>query len=71
MTYSNDDVIAMLKKEQDGSMRALAREIGVSVAYLSDVYKKRRTPGPTILTYLGLEKTPQTPPKPRFKKVSA
>ena len=37
-----------------GSLRALAREWGVSPAYLSDLTNGRRGPGPKILGPLGL-----------------
>lgn len=39
-----------------GSQRALAKELGVSEPYLSDVINGRRDPGPKILKALGLER---------------
>ena len=42
--------------ERAGSMRALAREWGVSPPYLSDVLNRRRTPGPSVLVPLGLRR---------------
>lgn len=54
-------VNAMLTKKQAGrSLRELARGIGCSAAYLSDVYHGNREPGPMILDYLGLEKFTKT-----------
>jgi lambda repressor-like predicted transcriptional regulator len=53
------DPIAMLRERQNGkSLRALAREIPCSVAYLSDVLATppKRAPGPTILKFLGLQR---------------
>lgn len=54
---SVDQVKAMLKRKQ-GSMSyaQLSRDIGCSAAYIADFYAGNRTPGPTILNYLGLEK---------------
>ena len=42
--------------KQRGSQRALARELGVSEAYLSDIINGRRDPGRKILKALGLER---------------
>lgn len=39
-----------------GSMRAAAREFGVTVSYVSDLLNGRRAPGPKILGPLGLER---------------
>jgi len=36
-------------------MRAVARDFGVSVTYISEVLKGTREPGPSILGPLGLE----------------
>lgn len=54
-TLNRDQVIALLKARQKGrSASDLAKEIGVSKAYLSDLFTNRRNPGPKILDYLGL-----------------
>lgn len=37
-------------------MIELAKEIGVTNQYLSDVMKGRREPGPKVLHFLGLQK---------------
>lgn len=42
--------------EKAGSMRAFARKLDVSVAYISDVLNGHRDPGPSILEHFGLEK---------------
>lgn len=48
----------LLKAEiaKAGSLRKLAAEWGVSIAYLSDCTTHRRAPGPAILTPMGLER---------------
>ncbi|MFZ3211545.1 MAG: helix-turn-helix transcriptional regulator [Terriglobales bacterium] len=38
------------------SLRQFARELGISAAYLSDIYLGRREPGPKLLEPLGLSK---------------
>jgi len=54
---TEQQVISQLRAaaSQAGSQRAYAETIGVSEAYLSDVLAGRRTPGPKVLTALGLE----------------
>lgn len=55
-TFTQDDVIQMLRVRQgERSMRALAKELGISPPYLSDVFAKQRKPGKRILKALGLE----------------
>ena len=52
------DPIKMLRQRLKGqSLRALAREIGCSAGYLSDLLSEppKRTPGPKIAQFLGLE----------------
>jgi hypothetical protein len=54
--FTRDDVINFLKKKQgDNSLRAFATSLGITVAYLSDVYRGRRDPGPAILDPLKLK----------------
>jgi transcriptional regulator with XRE-family HTH domain len=51
------DVIALLKKEQGPrSLRQFAVVLGVSAAYLSDVYRGNRDPGGKLLNRFGIEK---------------
>ena len=50
-------VIRELKTRQgERSLRQFARELGISAAYLSDIYLGRREPGPKVLQPLGLSK---------------
>jgi transcriptional regulator with XRE-family HTH domain len=52
------DVVDLLRERQGKkSLRAFAEKIGVSAAYLSDVYRGNREPGPTVLALLGIERT--------------
>lgn len=54
-SYTLGDVVEILKARQgNGTLTALADEIGVTKAYISDIYKGRRNPGPRILAYLGI-----------------
>ena len=51
--------VALMVKDKikaAGSLRALAKEWGVSPSHLSDVVNGRRGPGPMLLSKLGLEK---------------
>lgn len=55
--YTQDEVIEMIRKRiGNKTQREFALEIGVSQQYLNDILQGRRTPGPSILGYLGLEK---------------
>lgn len=40
----------------EGSQRQLARRIGISQQHLCDLLSGRRNPGPTVLSWLGLER---------------
>ncbi len=55
---TESDVIDLVRAEvvQAGSMRKLARQWGMSPPYLSDVLKRYRPPGPSILSNLGLQR---------------
>lgn len=48
--------IADMVGRQQVPASAVARQLGVSPSYLSDVLSGRRAPGPKILETLGLEK---------------
>jgi predicted transcriptional regulator len=53
--FNRNQVIGLLKTRQgDRTSADLAREIGVSKAYIHDLFADRRNPGPKILRYLGL-----------------
>ena len=50
-------ILAMLRlKQGPQSLRSYAAEIGCSVAYLSDIFLKRRLPGPKVLEYLKIKR---------------
>jgi transcriptional regulator with XRE-family HTH domain len=50
--------IKMLFAKQGGrSLREFSKEVGVSPAYLSDLYAGKRAPGKVILKYLRLRRT--------------
>jgi transcriptional regulator with XRE-family HTH domain len=49
--------VDLLKRRQgDKSLRQFAVQVGVSAAYLSDLYRGNRFPGPRILHFLGLKR---------------
>lgn len=56
-SMTQTEVLELLRKKQGGRMqKELAEEIGISDAYLSDIFNERREPGDRILDWLGLEK---------------
>ena len=58
---TRDEVINLLHRmmERAGSRAALAKEFGVSPAYIGDVLLGKRDPGPAILNVLGLRRQVQ------------
>lgn len=56
--YHKVDIIIKIKNriEERGSQKALAKEWGISEAYLCDILKGNRAPGPKILNPLGMKK---------------
>lgn len=67
--WQREEVLEQLRKRQGNrSLRSFAREIGCSAAYLSDVYRGKRSLGPKVLEELGLEKIEQSPPEPLYRK---
>lgn len=51
------DPLSLLREQiAKASLRKLALQIGCSAAYLSDVMRGNRLPGPKVLKYLGLRK---------------
>ena len=56
---TQDKVIDILRSRCSaaGSLRAFARENYLSAAYVSDVLRGNRAPGPTICVALGIEPT--------------
>ena len=60
-TLTRTQVVDLLRKwKGKKSLRVFGREIGVTAAYLSDVFRGNREPGPTILNLLGIERTKTT-----------
>lgn len=55
---NDDDVRRLLRKEAEklGSQRALARSLGLSAAFVSDVLRGNRAPSGPLLDLLGLER---------------
>jgi transcriptional regulator with XRE-family HTH domain len=52
------DVVALLRKRQGSrTAKEFADEIGISQPYLSDIFAFRRSPGPKIQEFLGIEKS--------------
>ena len=51
-----DDIHRMIQDEADdaGGLRALGRKWKLSAAYLSDILRHRRNPGPSVLSRFGL-----------------
>lgn len=55
--WRKEDVVKELKRRQGkSSLRSYATNLGCSAAYLSDLYRGRRDPGPLILDHLDLER---------------
>ena len=58
MSITHLDLIKIVQKKQgDLSLRSYAISLGVSAAYLSDVYRGRRDAGPTLLKHFGYRRT--------------
>lgn len=58
MRMNKQQVIQQLRdiqKKLDLNQQDYAARIGISPAYLSDIYLDRRDPGPTVLNFLNLE----------------
>lgn len=53
-----DGILKILRAriETEGSQMAVARNLGVSTQYLSDVLRRQREPGEKILEPLGLKR---------------
>lgn len=56
-TLSRDEVNEIIRVRQgERSLRTFAKEVGMSAAYLSDVLRCNREPGPRLLRVLRLDK---------------
>jgi lambda repressor-like predicted transcriptional regulator len=68
-TYTEDDVLAAIRKRTDlSSIRAVARELGVSAAYLCDVLSRKRTISVKVAKLFGFRR--ETVTEVRFLKAS-
>ena len=57
MALSKENIVRLLRERQGTqSLRAYARSLNCSAAYLSDVYADKREPGPKLLEALGIAK---------------
>lgn len=61
VTFNNEQVVKKIRDKQ-GTMglREYASSLGITAAYLSDIYKGRREPGPKILKKFKLTKNRTT-----------
>ena len=52
---TRDELIELLQRkvQRAGTQAALAKELGITAAYLGDVLNGKRKPGPTLLNALG------------------
>jgi transcriptional regulator with XRE-family HTH domain len=56
-TFDRTQVNEMIRKKQgERSLRSFATAIGLSAAYLSDVLRGNREPGPKLLSLLKLKR---------------
>jgi len=54
---TQDEFVALLRKKQGKrTAREFAEELGISAAYLSDIYHGKRYAGPAVLDRLGLQR---------------
>lgn len=55
--YTHLELIEWLRKDSEKeTQKALAKRLGISAQYLSDILKGRREPGQKMLDALGLER---------------
>lgn len=58
---THEEVVIQLKAMQgERSLRKFAEDLGISAAYLSDIFHGQRAVGPSILKQLGLTKNVTT-----------
>ena len=71
-TLTREAVIERMKAAQgERSLRQFAIEIGVSAAYLSDVYLGKRGIGQKILKHLKIVRNLEPRPEPTYSEVRA
>jgi len=69
LPMKTEDVRKLLLKQMAGqSLREFGNTHGLSAAYLSDVLRGNRMPGPTVLDILGLEKEAVTEVSYKIKR---
>ena len=57
-SLSADEVVSLMKQQQgDRTQQAYAEELGITPQFLCDILKRRRDPGPKVLSRLGLVQT--------------
>lgn len=68
-TFTQDDVLAVIRVRTEAtSIRAVARELGLSAAYLSDILLGRRAVSETVAEAFGFQREIVT--EIRFRKAS-
>ena len=54
---SQSEVVLILKKEQGKrSLREFAKDLGISAAYLCQIYTNTSEPGPAVLSKIGVRR---------------
>jgi len=55
---TRDELVELLQRKirHAGTQAAVAKELGITAAYLGDVLHGKREPGPTLLDGLGLRR---------------
>jgi transcriptional regulator with XRE-family HTH domain len=55
---TRDELVKLLQRrvQTAGTQAALAKELGITAAYLGDVLNGKRKPGPTVLNALGFRR---------------
>jgi hypothetical protein len=60
-TLTRAEVNDLIRQKQgERSLRAFSKSLKLSVAYLSDVLRNNREPGPGILRHFGLKRVKET-----------
>lgn len=67
--FDRSDVVAMIRAhvEKEGTQLAVARQIGISASWLSDILTGSRAPAGKVLEFLGLERKAVKMYVPRVK----
>ncbi len=63
------ELLSLMKRLQgDREGREFAQELGISESYLSDIYNRRREPGPSVLSALCLTRRTLYTATPEFER---